>query len=155
MPESRSNFKPVRSKFLPERWDHHNCLRVLTAKVWLRGCVVNAMSFLQWRSTHEQMVKPVTHVKTQLVSSVSWELSEGIELYFLISWCERSVWSSDKTHHRQTRYFRQRCLHFLFFSVEEVINWVILGIIFFLKGKSLFWTKLFYFPMLLFGKQND
>ena len=61
------------------------------------------------------MVKPVTHVKTQLVSSVSWELSEDIELYFLISWCERSVWSSDKTHHRQTRYFRQRCLHFLFF----------------------------------------
>ena len=44
------------------------------------------LNLLKWRSTHEQMVKPVTQVITQLVSAVSCELSESIEFleWFLV-----------------------------------------------------------------------
>ena len=44
------------------------------------------LNLLKWRSTHEQMVKPVTKVITQLVSSVSCELRESIEFleWFLV-----------------------------------------------------------------------
>ena len=35
---------------------------------------------------------------------------------WMISCCESSICSSDKTHHRQTRGFTQGCLHFFFFG---------------------------------------
>ena len=50
---------------------------------------------------------------------------------------EASGRSSDKTHHRQTGDGKEVSFSFFLF-VEEVINRVIFGIIFFQKGKSLF-----------------
>ena len=71
------------------------------------------------------MVKPVTQVNTQLVSSVSRELSEsGVNQ------------ASQVIEHitGKQRVLRKDVYIFFFF---------------------LFWTKLFDFPMLLCAKQND
>ena len=71
------------------------------------------------------MVKPVTQVNTQLVSSVSCELSESIKfLEWFLGVNQASAHITDKQG-----VLRKDVYIFFFFSEEEVKNGVILWII--------------------------
>ena len=74
------------------------------------------------------MVKPVTQVNTQLVSSVSCELSESIEF---LEWFLGVNQASQVIKHITDKQgvLRKDVYIFFFFSEEEVKNGVILWII--------------------------
>ena len=75
------------------------------------------------------MVKPVMQVKTQLVSSVSCELSEDMEFLDFSGVNEAS--GQVIKHITDKQGILGKDVYIFFFFIEEVINRVILWIIFF------------------------